>query len=57
MPFLTELAEEFEVAASEPVPSSFDEATSLYNEARLCVTTEETITVPSLLKPSVQSHR
>jgi len=36
----------YDVDASEPAASSFDEATSLYNEAKLCMTSEETITVP-----------
>ena len=31
---------------SEPAPSSFAEATSLYNQAKLCMTSEESITVP-----------
>ena len=36
----------YDVKSSEPAPSSFAEATSLYNQAKLCMTSEETITVP-----------
>ena len=36
----------YDVDPSEPAPSSPSEATSLYNEAKLCVPVEETITVP-----------
>ena len=36
----------YDIDATEPAPSSFSEATSLYNQAKLCMTSEETITVP-----------
>ena len=36
----------YDVDPTEPAPTSPSEATSLYNEAKLCVPVEETITVP-----------
>ena len=36
----------YDVDPTEPAPTSPTEATSLYNEAKLCTPTEETITVP-----------
>ena len=36
----------YDIDSSEPAPTSPSEATSLYNEAKLCEPTEETITVP-----------
>ena len=36
----------YDVDPTEPAPSSPSEATSLFNEAKLCVPVEETITVP-----------
>lgn len=36
----------YDVDSTLPPPSSFDEATTLFNEAKLCERSEETITVP-----------